>query len=233
MTRGRTATIKRATGHLVVFALLGVVMSYVVAWGCLLDSRPFGKTSLEGLTMMSDANGRLLLAFGLDCPFGVSARQVSSSARSYFEFGGTKCYSYSLDIFPGGSAGKDWPDWLTETWGMRPEAAAFDAVWYAAGFPMRCCAGIYTENLQPPQSRNHFVVSLWGAPTRFCYGPTWPGLFLNTAFYGAIPWLLWFTSGVLRLNTRRSIRRRRGLCVRCGYDLRSGATGGACPECGG
>ena len=31
---------------------------------------------------------------------------------------------------------------------------------------------------------------------------------------------------------RRTIRKRRGLCVECGYDLRGSRAGAACPECG-
>jgi hypothetical protein len=72
--------------------------------------------------------------------------------------------------------------------------------------------------------------------------PLWPGLLANSAFYGVILWALWFTPGAVR----RELRRRRGACVRCGYDLRGRVGGidagrrsapqeaatGACPECG-
>jgi len=57
--------------------------------------------------------------------------------------------------------------------------------------------------------------------------PIWPGFLINTAFYAAITWLL------IRgpFAPRRLIRRRRGLCVKCGYQL-GHAEHGACPECG-
>ncbi len=63
--------------------------------------------------------------------------------------------------------------------------------------------------------------------------PIWPGFAINTVFYAGILWLLFAGPFALR---RRS-RRRRGLCVKCGYDLRgAGSTGGpdsvTCPECG-
>jgi hypothetical protein len=54
-----------------------------------------------------------------------------------------------------------------------------------------------------------------------------PGFAINTIFYAAILWLLWFGPGMIR----RGSRRRRGWCVRCGYDLR-GSGAGMCSECG-
>ncbi len=57
--------------------------------------------------------------------------------------------------------------------------------------------------------------------------PIWPGFAINTAFYAAILWLL--TLGPFTL--RRVIRRKRGCCIKCGYDLRGDFSGG-CPECG-
>lgn len=57
--------------------------------------------------------------------------------------------------------------------------------------------------------------------------PLWPGFAINAIFYAALLWLLFFGS----LTARRIIRRKRGLCVACGYDLRGDLDGG-CPECG-
>ncbi len=57
--------------------------------------------------------------------------------------------------------------------------------------------------------------------------PIFPGFLINTLFYALVLWLLWSAPFV----TRRLIRRRRGNCIRCGYDLRH-AEHAACPECG-
>ncbi len=57
--------------------------------------------------------------------------------------------------------------------------------------------------------------------------PIWPGFAINTISYAALLWLLFFGS----LTARRIIRRKRGHCIKCGYDLRGDFSAG-CPECG-
>ncbi len=57
--------------------------------------------------------------------------------------------------------------------------------------------------------------------------PLWLGFAVNSVFYAAILWPLICGPFVLR----RHIRRKRGLCITCGYDVRH-ADHDACPECG-
>jgi len=59
------------------------------------------------------------------------------------------------------------------------------------------------------------------------YGMWWPGFAINTIFYAVILWMLWSSP----FAARRFIRSKRGLCIKCGYDLR-GASECGCPECG-
>lgn len=58
--------------------------------------------------------------------------------------------------------------------------------------------------------------------------PLWPGFAVNTIFYAAIAWSVWWMPRALR----RRRWRKREQCVRCGYELKGLAAGIACPECG-
>ena len=93
-----------------------------------------------------------------------------------------------------------------------------------AGWPVRCLRGVRPAlGLPVPWS--------WLKPKpgrQLMLDPIWPGFAFNTLFYAAILWLA--IPGPFAL--RRLIRRRRGLCPACGYDLRHGEHK-ACPECGG
>jgi hypothetical protein len=55
--------------------------------------------------------------------------------------------------------------------------------------------------------------------------PVCPGFAINTIFYAAILWVLFFAPG----KVRRSMRRRRGLCPACGYPV---GMSEVCTECG-
>jgi len=57
--------------------------------------------------------------------------------------------------------------------------------------------------------------------------PLWSGFLTNTIVYTAIAWTLWSSPFVIR----HVIRRKRGRCIKCGYDLRN-VEHEKCPECG-
>jgi hypothetical protein len=67
------------------------------------------------------------------------------------------------------------------------------------------------------------ILSTWagGLPSQ----PITGGFAINTIFYAAILWLLFFAPA----SVRRMIRRRRGLCPACAYPV---GTSPVCTECG-
>ncbi len=108
------------------------------------------------------------------------------------------------------------------------------------GFPARSLVHLYVYGLDSkldPTSRYAKPLEIpWPSRKNPPIGkvllplaPLWPGFALNTIFYAALAWGLWHVP----LAIRRRRRRRNGLCVRCGYDLKGLASGSPCPECGG
>lgn len=57
--------------------------------------------------------------------------------------------------------------------------------------------------------------------------PIYHGFLFNTTFFAIALWAMWYGP----LLVRSHIRRKRGRCLKCGYDLR-GAEHEVCPECG-
>jgi hypothetical protein len=65
--------------------------------------------------------------------------------------------------------------------------------------------------------------------TSLPFRPLWGGLLVDTACFG----VLWWGAIIGPAALRRWARGRRGLCRKCGYDLRGTPAGSPCPECGG
>jgi hypothetical protein len=59
--------------------------------------------------------------------------------------------------------------------------------------------------------------------------PLWRGFLIDTVFWGTTAFIVWSVPGLARRGVRRR-RGRRGRCVGCGYELKGLAV---CPECGG
>ena len=76
-----------------------------------------------------------------------------------------------------------------------------------------------------PQETRELLTGQVQLPLR----PVWPGFAVNTIFYAAVLWLPFVGLGAFR----RRRRTKRGLCPKCGYDLRGRASENKlCPECG-
>lgn len=109
-------------------------------------------------------------------------------------------------------------------WAPTPDYAT-TAEFNGYGWPLVCL----TAWKDTQRGHSFVVIQGWSASSGDIWvpaTPAWGGLLANAAFWAAAWWAVlagpaWF---------RRWRRAARGVCVRCGYDLRGIA--GACPECG-
>jgi hypothetical protein len=250
---------KRAIKQVVVFALLGMVMSYAVAWGMRVGAgdgdKYFGPSRT---TLFVNAAGGKWAVYewrwnllSKACVFGYGStdlddKETESQVRSVFPW-------WLRDVLPTQTVRSFFDD--VE---MGSADCGVTICVYALGWPLRCVRIVTRERgwertsstrggkerlwegrLRIPW-HSHWTLtrdsSLSARPTiDLPFQPVWPGLLLNSAFYGTILWLLWFTisrgPGMIRRGIRGG-RRRLGLCVKCGYDLRGLVPESACPECG-
>ncbi len=132
------------------------------------------------------------------------------------------------------------PGWMLDTKRENPDANFMDLV--RAGWPLRCVEGLawidYANRLHPPRRTESLIeerrvqAPLLGemrliAPLR----PIPVGLAADTLVFAAL-WALVGVGG--RGGARfglRSVRRQRGRCPKCAYDLKRDFASG-CPECG-
>ena len=129
----------------------------------------------------------------------------------------------------------DLPKW--EPGGYFRRSTRFDV---AYGWPfLTFRGGFYVFASQQPMTQHDFgpevgdvfkqeVNYQTGEPRTMPLMPMLPGLAANTALFASAWWLVLFGPGTLR----RYRRRRRGACLRCGYDRRGLAPTTPCPECG-
>jgi len=117
---------------------------------------------------------------------------------------------------------------MLSLWG---QAAAFEKI----PWPPNCevdYAIVLTEFADPtwPPIVNSGRVSFAGAILSHIQflplHPIWSGFAINTIFYATILFLPFAP-----FQVRKYLRVKRGLCIKCGYDLRGDFDSG-CPECG-
>ena len=238
---------KRLVFKLVVFLLLGVVVNVAVAWGCVYWS-PFPRIGLSVDPRSNwaeidplSAQAQWLEERGwpvtrrLEPPidpmfrlgFKAGRYEIQQSSRSTFGLERIE-YSewYSGLRFDDNSTG------LIQHLYRSPFLARIRAGWPLLALDGDQRAGVVRSGrvltwqfgiavprpaFDKPNSSGAIL------PLR----PLWPGFAINTVFYAVILWLIAFGP----FAARRIVRRRRGHCPQCGYDLR-GAEHEVCPECG-
>ncbi|MCH8824059.1 MAG: hypothetical protein IH984_11190 [Planctomycetes bacterium] len=212
---------KRFVFKLAIFLLLGAIVNVVVAWGCALWSKPYAKES--AVVLASDDSGFPFYYVTEYKSFGAKVNTVHGSAGEHF-FGIPES-PYLFDLLP---------RWIDQTDFRKFRINTFDA----RGWPMQSLWSALEDYnyVNSPECQVHGglrvgqsqVEAGWRqVPLTIPLRPIWPGFAINTIFYAVFLWLLTFGP----FTARRVIRRKRGLCIKCGYDLQGNSEGG-CPECG-
>lgn len=202
--------------------LLGVISSIVLAWGCAALVNPDLATPKFDHQPRSDGSEDVL---------------VVQSRFGHTRINRAVCSQLKLD---------DNGDILLARWSSTGDASSeTQAGWPLRAFSCRNAAevSIRTGNSSMSVMRSGFkpveggwemspfagrgmVGGAWrGIPLR----PMWSGLIVDVGVLA----FAWYAL-IVGIGTRlRFLRRARGLCPWCGYDLRSGGLSGQrCPECG-
>lgn len=146
----------------------------------------------------------------------------------------------SVHIEAFGTGVEDFPDTNAERrrtlpmWVHLPARTDRGYSWYGEGYGWPLVALTthewqeYTELGSSPleffDRRTYFVMR---RPVTLPTRVFWPGMLGNVAVFAA----LWGAVLILPGAVRYVSRKRRGQCLKCGYDVR-GIGGGVCPECG-
>jgi hypothetical protein len=198
-----------------VFLLLGAIVNVAVAWGIAISYHPGFEPSLEG---------------------GQYFREEVRYWRVYrWTAPGSEIFrSYIRDGLGGLKSGRELamsevlPSWINPLWvqgNRNPNIVG------AYGWPtisMWCQHDRRMDAASGAASRQD--VDAWlllgqSVERSVPLNPISPNFAINTIFYAAILWMLFFAPG----SVRRTIRRRRGLCPACAYPI---GTSPVCTECG-
>ena len=211
---------KRWIFKLVVLLLLGAVVNVAVAWGC---AQLTPGSLIEQELRDSDLSiWRVQMRTGWPSEpyhrmrataFGI--RYEVMSGRINFANASVPPMGWLKGIYKEWRVGWPLPCLARHTWVSFGKYVP-SAYGFAAGQEGRGFVGL-------PQN----VMFVGFRERRLPIEPLWPGFAVNTFFYAAIVCLL--TLGPF--TARRIIRRKRGQCIKCGYDLRGDFSAG-CPECG-
>jgi hypothetical protein len=225
---------RRRAIQVVLLLLLGAIVNVAIVYFCA------SSLNLESLRKESSDWG-LTERYMADRDWAVERRAVAGAMRLIFQFPKSNSEEESLnewEIAQGYAltpqAAKLSPRWSRNA--MRPpEAQLLDArgfpmlaTWCelkqtAAGDPIEAVGGLALRNSPKAWAWDFRVVP---------YRPIWPGFAINTVFYAVILCLLFAAP----FAVRRWRRIKRGLCAKCGYDLRGGrkqpSDSSVCPECG-
>ncbi|MEE8154336.1 MAG: hypothetical protein V3T53_05190 [Phycisphaerales bacterium] len=203
---------KRRLTKLVVFLLLGAVVNVAVAWGAGVSNDLYTALTTRGQTVNDERLGWLEARND-----GTASTRLTSWHIPLID---DPTLPAAPEVMPYWSKMQPpYQDWriMAHGWPLRTLWYDMNALWKKA--PGSIAGG----GFRMPVLWYHHRFSKPALPLR----PIWPGFAINTIFYAVVLWLLTLAP----LTARRLIRRKRGACIRCGYDLRGDFSAG-CPECG-
>jgi hypothetical protein len=219
---------KRWTIRIFVFLLLGAIVNVAVAWG------------LAVFDVLPDRASRGGLG-GSPVNWVDQEWEAPGGYRLWCEWSTTGQLPYDGHVgFRPAELIRDWSPVPRDTPDRVLRSHSAKLVWErhvldARGWPMLSLlswqrlteASRYVDviGIEIGQMGSRLVAGQSGfLPTR----PIWPGFAINTVFYAAVLWMLFAAPFALR----KWRRIRRGLCPKCGYDLRGIPTAPVRPECG-
>jgi len=242
---------KRRLFKLAIFLLLGATINVGVAWGFSIWGRNFDSTSISQFVQTTDSDIKWLRELGwlraqdteklknneevfVERYDGLTLRLFLELPVEKQPYGNTMVpfWIFAIRIHSG------WPMHCMEgafihKKALEPRYAGsirhFEGIDFVNPFSTNNDSPLYnqTKALGAILQSNHSALGLRDDSSLLPLKPILTGFSINTIFYSAILWLL--TLGPF--TARRMIRRKRGLCRKCGYDLR-GMNHDKCPECG-
>jgi hypothetical protein len=226
---------KRWIIRIFVLLLLGAIVNVAVAWGCAmfvpvtLKSNVADDSKYEALWSMCPFGNDFppdLEYAAMEAGGGQAGREVSVVVFDFVTFHEPTDYDprdvARIDIVLHGVLAVGWP-----LKSLDGEIWSVEQIQHKERVSLRGRVvrnGLVAGIRQPRDDFGYITAKGVLAPIR----PLWPGFAINTVFYAAVLWVLCAAPFALR----KWRRIRRGLCPKCGYDLR-GSTSQTCPECGG
>jgi hypothetical protein len=209
----------RKSFKLLLFLLAGAIINVAVAWGCALYS-PFwpdhGWRHAECQIKLVDWSEDTI-------PFAIPAKLQGDRENGVVESIGLQlCFMSTSELVV---------DAATRCSAIRmrsgmPMYSLTASRWMLPEGPdIRLCGGQFIAFTNRRGSRAELDWLSEGGRI-WPLKPLWPGFAINTIFYAAIVWFLFFAPGAIR----RRVRRKRGQCAACAYPV--GASD-SCTECGG
>ncbi|MEE9128699.1 MAG: hypothetical protein V3T84_01680 [Phycisphaerales bacterium] len=213
---------KRWLAKIVVFLLLGAIVNVAVAWGCYFGVRVANQPGDQVIRRVSldvaefwliqQAVGRTRVVWDF---YGAVPRQLGEvRGPADYTLLGSDRESRDLAGYP-----------LRSLWSIYSGPVAtysFPIDFRVPPLQETATFGPVTMATEPVRIRDR-TTPIWKAvPLR----PIWLGFAINTVFYALI-----LSVPFAPFTLRRLIRRKRGHCIKCGYDLRGDFSAG-CPKCG-